>query len=138
MIWGSGAFQERRVVSRGRKPLELLRASLLATGGLAAIGVGASQAETISGALVKAYLTSPDINAQRAAVRVLEAAGHPQGGRLAAARRPEQREEAALRDRKTDVVDGDEIAEGFRHADELDIRIHVAPRAPAFRPASEA
>src|SRR4029077_11084794 len=36
---------------------------------LATIGAGAGRAETISGALVKAYLTNPDINTQRATVR---------------------------------------------------------------------
>ena len=46
-----------------------MRAALLATAGLAAIGAGAGSAETIGGALVKAYLTNPDINTQRAAVR---------------------------------------------------------------------
>jgi outer membrane protein len=71
MIWGSGAFQERRAASRGRKPCGVLRAALLA-GGLATIGSGASRAETISGALIKAYLTNPDINTQRAAVRVAD------------------------------------------------------------------
>ena len=49
-----------------------LRAALLATAGLAAIGGGAGRAETINGALVKAYLTNPDINSQRAAVRVAD------------------------------------------------------------------
>ena len=37
-----------------------------------AIGAGAGRAETIGGALVKAYLTNPDINTQRAAVRVAD------------------------------------------------------------------
>ena len=71
MIWGSGAFQERRAASRGRKPRGVLRAALLAAG-LATIGSGAGRAETISGALIKAYLTNPDINTQRAAVRVAD------------------------------------------------------------------
>ena len=48
-----------------------MRAALLAGVGLT-IGVGAGRAETIGGALIKAYLTSPDINAQRAAVRVAD------------------------------------------------------------------
>jgi outer membrane protein len=72
MIWGSGAFQERRAASRSRKPCSLLRAALLAGAGLAALGAGAGRAETISGALIKAYLTNPDINTQRAAVRVAD------------------------------------------------------------------
>ena len=70
MIWGSGASQERRAASRSRKPCSLLRAALLAGAGLAALGAGAGRSETISGALIKAYLTNPDINTQRAAVRV--------------------------------------------------------------------
>jgi outer membrane protein len=49
-----------------------LRAALLAAGGLATIGAGAGRAETIGGALIKAYLTNPDINTQRAAVRVAD------------------------------------------------------------------
>jgi outer membrane protein len=72
MIWGSGAFQERRAASCSRKPCSLLRAALLAVAGLAALGAGAGRAETIGGALIKAYLTNPDINAQRAAVRVAD------------------------------------------------------------------
>jgi outer membrane protein len=56
----------------GRNTRGVLRTALLAAASLAALGVGAGQAETISGALVKAYLTSPDINAQRAAVRVAD------------------------------------------------------------------
>ena len=69
MIWGSGAFQERRGASCRAWSWRLLRAALLATAGLTAIGGGAGSAETIGGALVKAYLTNPDINSQRAAVR---------------------------------------------------------------------
>ena len=65
MIWGSRAFRERRRAW----PWRALRAELLATAGIAAIGAGAGRAETIGGALVKAYLTNPDINSQRAAVR---------------------------------------------------------------------
>ena len=71
MIWGSGAFQERGAASRGRKPRSLPRAALLAAA-LATIDAGAGRAETIGGALVKAYLTNPDINTQRAAVRVAD------------------------------------------------------------------
>jgi outer membrane protein len=69
MIWGSSAFEKRHAVWRVAEPCRLLRAALLAGVGLA-IGAGAGRAETIGGALIKAYLTSPDINAQRAAVRV--------------------------------------------------------------------
>jgi outer membrane protein len=69
MIWGSSAFEKRHAALCGRKPSRFLRMALLAGVGLA-IGAGAGRAETLSGALVKAYLTNPDINAQRAAVRV--------------------------------------------------------------------
>ncbi len=72
MIWGSGAFQERRAASCGRKPCSLWRAALVAVVGLAALGAEAGRAETIGGALIKAYLTNPDINTQRAAVRVAD------------------------------------------------------------------
>jgi len=67
-VWGLRAFPERGASCRAW-PRRALRAALLATAGLAAIGAGASRAETISGALIKAYLTNPDINSQRAAVR---------------------------------------------------------------------
>jgi outer membrane protein len=71
MIWGSSAFEKRHAALCGGKPCRILRAALLAGVGLA-IGAGVGQAETLSGALVKAYLTNPDINAQRAAVRVAD------------------------------------------------------------------
>src|SRR5271156_966888 len=69
MIWGSRAFHERSGASCRGWSWRALRAPLLATAGLAAIGAGAGRAETIGGALIKAYLTNPDINSQRAAVR---------------------------------------------------------------------
>jgi len=72
MIWGAGASRERRAASCGARRGALLGAALLAAAGLAAIGAGAVRAETIGGALVKAYLTNPDINTQRAAVRVAD------------------------------------------------------------------
>jgi outer membrane protein len=72
MIWGSGAFHERRGAPCRVWSWRVLRAALMATAGLAAVGVGAGRAETINGALVKAYLTNPDINTQRAAVRVAD------------------------------------------------------------------
>jgi outer membrane protein len=71
MIWGSSAFEKRSAAQRGGEPSRFLRTALLAGVGVA-IGVGTGHAETISGALVKAYLISPDINAQRAAVRVAD------------------------------------------------------------------
>jgi outer membrane protein len=72
MISGSGAFQDRRAASCGGKRRGFLRAALLAGAGLAVMGAGAGRAETVGGALIKAYLTNPDINAQRAAVRVAD------------------------------------------------------------------
>ena len=36
------------------------------------IGAGPGRAETVGGALIKAYLNNPDINTQRAAVRVAD------------------------------------------------------------------
>jgi outer membrane protein len=69
MIWGSGSFEEWSAASCGRKPCGVLGATLLAATALATIGAGAGRAETISGALTKAYLTNPDINTQRATVR---------------------------------------------------------------------
>ena len=64
-----------------------MRAALLATAGLAAIGGGAGRAETINGALIKAYLTNPDINTQRAAVRV-DGRKRPEGERWVSAEHP--------------------------------------------------
>jgi outer membrane protein len=71
MMWGSSAFDKRSAAWCGVASRRCLRAALLAGVGLT-ISVGAGRAETISGALVKAYLTSPDINTQRAAVRVAD------------------------------------------------------------------
>jgi outer membrane protein len=72
MIWGSGAFRGRRPAPRGGGVGSALRTALLAAASLAMIGAGAARAETISGALIKAYLTNPDINTQRAAVRAAD------------------------------------------------------------------
>src|SRR5271163_1135389 len=72
MVWVSHALHERRGASWRAWSWRVMRAALLATAGLAAIGAGAGNAETINGALVKAYLTNPDINTQRAAVRVAD------------------------------------------------------------------
>src|ERR1700722_14584626 len=71
MIWGSSAFEKRSAAWCGVASCRCLRAVLLAGVGLT-IGAGPGQAETIGGALIKAYLTSPDINTQRAAVRVAD------------------------------------------------------------------
>jgi outer membrane protein len=72
MIWGSGAFQGRRPAPRSGWLGGALRMALLATASLAMIGAAPGRAETISGALIKAYLTNPDINTQRAAVRAAD------------------------------------------------------------------
>jgi len=71
MIRGSSAFEKRPVAGCGAASRRVLRAALLAGVGLT-IGAGAGRAETIGGALIKAYLTNPDINTQRAAVRVAD------------------------------------------------------------------
>ncbi len=71
MICGSSAFEKLSAAWCDAEPRRFLRAALLAGVGLA-IAAGAGRAETINGALIKAYLTSPDINAQRAAVRVAD------------------------------------------------------------------
>jgi outer membrane protein len=71
MIWGSSAFEKRSAAGCGAASRRVLRAALLAGVGLT-IGAGAGRAETIGGALIKAYLTNPDINTQRAAVRVAD------------------------------------------------------------------
>ncbi len=49
-----------------------LQRLLFATVAAVALGAGAARAETAGGALVKAYLNNPDINTQRAAVRVAD------------------------------------------------------------------
>jgi outer membrane protein len=72
MIWGSGAFQGRRPAPCSATLARALRTTLLAAASLAMIGAEAGRAETIGGALIKAYLTNPDINTQRAAVRAAD------------------------------------------------------------------
>src|SRR6185295_951760 len=52
--------------------------------------------------------------------RLLEAADHPEGRRLAAARRAEQAEELPVADIQVDVVDGGGVAEFLDHVDEPD------------------
>ena len=48
------------------------RGLLLGTAAMVAIGAGAGRAETLSGALVKAYVNNPTINSSRAAVRAAD------------------------------------------------------------------
>ncbi len=74
MIWGSGAIRERLAAGCGAEPRRLFRWTLLAAASLTAISAGTGHADTIGGALIKAYLTNPDINTQRAAVRVADEA----------------------------------------------------------------
>ncbi len=71
MNWGSSAFEIRPGAMCGRRTSGLVRTAFLAAS-LAALDASAGRAETIGGALVKAYLTNPDINTQRAAVRVAD------------------------------------------------------------------
>ncbi len=52
--------------------------------------------------------------------RSLEAADHPQRGRLAAARRPEEREELTREDVEIDAVDRDLITEALLEPDQAD------------------
>src|SRR6185437_4203214 len=75
MICGSGAFRQAYAASRGRKPGRFLCAALLAGAGLAAVGGGAGRAETIGGALIKAYLTNPDISIERAETSIVGPGG---------------------------------------------------------------
>jgi|SRR5271165_249452 len=63
------ASETRRSARSGRGPRGVLRSALLATVAVVTIGAGGAGAETMNGALVKAYLTNPDINSQRATVR---------------------------------------------------------------------
>jgi outer membrane protein len=71
MNWGISA-PEGRGTAFGGAAKYAVRRLLLATVAMAALGVGASRGETAGGALVKAYLNNPDINTQRAAVRVAD------------------------------------------------------------------
>ncbi len=55
------------------------------------------------------------------ALGVLEAGDHPQGGRLAAPRGAEQREERALRDGQVERVHGGELAEALGQPDQPEV-----------------
>ena len=72
MIWGSSAFEKRHAALLRRETVSHVARGAPGGGRPPAIATGAGEAETLSGALIKAYLTSPDINAQRAAVRVAD------------------------------------------------------------------
>ena len=71
MNCGIGA-PEGLVTAFGSAAKDALRRLLFATVAVTALGANASRAETAGGALVKAYLNNPDINTQRAAVRVAD------------------------------------------------------------------
>jgi outer membrane protein len=68
MNCGGFAFGGRQT-SRSAKAGVALRALLLATVAAMSLGAGAGRAETMNGALVKAYVSNPTINSQRATVR---------------------------------------------------------------------
>jgi outer membrane protein len=68
MARSNGARGGRGLVSRGAKAGGAGRQLLVAVAA-ASLAAGFARAETIGGALVKAYLINPDINSQRAAVR---------------------------------------------------------------------
>ena len=61
----------------------------------------------------------------RPRARLLEAADHPQRGRLAAAGRSEQRVELAALDLERQVVDGDDLVELLRHVLEANVGAHA-------------
>ncbi len=67
-----GASDTRSSSRSGAALRSAIRSALFATVGLTALCASAAHAETVNGALVKAYVTNPDINAQRAAVRVTD------------------------------------------------------------------
>src|SRR5262249_17191156 len=73
-----------------------------------------------------------------ALARLLEAGDHTHQRRLAAARRPEQREELALVDGERQVIDGGEIAKALADAAEFNegLRRRIIPRRelPPNRP----
>jgi hypothetical protein len=63
-----------------------------------------------------------------ALVRLLEAGDQPQRRGLAAARRPQERQELALADLQVDGVDCRESAEALRHGTQLHVAGSVAAR----------
>src|SRR6185369_668873 len=69
------------------------------------------------------HYTAPELDA--AGGGQVEAAEHPQRGRLAAARRSEQREELARADLQVDRIDRDDIAEPLRDTGQPDLRLGV-------------
>ena len=67
------------------------------------------------------HVTSWPWSSIRPRRRLLEAADHPEGRRLAAAGRAEEAEELAVADLEVDVVDGDLVAELLDDIDEPDV-----------------
>ena len=72
------------------------------------------------------------VDADRAGGRALEAGDHPQRRRLAAARRPEERDELAPLGGQVEVLDGDDVAELLLDAVQLQ-EGHRASRSLAMR-----
>src|SRR5271166_5793211 len=72
MVRSDGADERRGRSLTGVAAPSAFMTLLLAAGALAATGEGVLRAETLGGALVKTYLNNPDINTQRAAVRVAD------------------------------------------------------------------
>jgi hypothetical protein len=64
----------------------------------------------------------------RAVVGLLEAGDQPQRRRLAAARRPEQRQELAVANGEVDAVDGRDRAEALRDPPQLDVQDRAVVR----------
>jgi len=71
MARGEGAGEKSRLAISAVRT-KSFRAAVLATAGAAAIASSVGRAETISGALIKAYLNNPQINASRAGVRAAD------------------------------------------------------------------
>src|SRR5579871_5631514 len=70
MDLGRGESEEDRAASGGRSRDKAVGCALAVV--VATALWGPASAETVGGALVKAYLNNPDINQQRAAVRVAD------------------------------------------------------------------
>ena len=65
--------------------------------------------------------------------RLLEPGDHPEGRRLAAARRPEEAVELAPGDPQGHLVDRDDVAEALGHLEDLDVRRRDRPPTPPSR-----
>ena len=69
---GRAASEFRSALRGGAAPLALRVLLFAAAGGALAPGVGTAAAETVGGALIKAYLNNPQINSARAGVRAAD------------------------------------------------------------------